>query len=30
MKIVHFVLSDSFAGIEQHVDEVLTNFHPTN
>ena len=26
MKIVHFVLSDSFAGIEQHVDEVLTNF----
>ena len=26
MKIVHFVLSESFAGIEQHVDEVLTNF----
>ena len=26
MKIVHFVLSDSFAGIEQHVDEILTNF----
>ena len=26
MKVVHFVLSDSFAGIEQHVDEVLTNF----
>ena len=26
MKIVHLVLSESFAGIEQHVDEVLTNF----
>ena len=26
MKIVHFVLSESFAGIEQHVDEILTNF----
>ena len=26
MKIVHIVLSESFAGIEQHVDEVLTNF----
>mgnify|MGYP001439114597 CR=1 FL=1 len=23
-KIIHFVLSDSFAGIEQHVDELLT------
>ena len=25
MKIVHLVLSDSFAGIEQHVDELLSN-----
>ena len=25
MKIVHLVLSDSFAGIEQHVDELLAN-----
>mgnify|MGYP001388987389 FL=1 len=25
MKVVHFVLSDSFAGIEQHVDELLVN-----
>lgn len=24
MKVVHFVLSDSFAGIEQHVDELLS------
>ena len=24
MKIVHLVLSDSFAGIEQHVDELLS------
>ena len=23
-KIVHLVMSDSFAGIEQHVDELLT------
>ena len=25
MKVIHFVLSDSFAGIEQHVDELLSN-----
>ena len=25
MKVVHFVLSDIFAGIEQHVDELLVN-----
>ena len=25
MKIVHLVLSESFAGIEQHVDELLAN-----
>ena len=25
MKIVHLVLSNSFAGIEQHVDELLAN-----
>ena len=25
MKIVHFVMSDTFAGIEQHVDELLSN-----
>ena len=25
MKVVHIVLSDNFAGIEQHVDEILTN-----
>ena len=24
MKIVHLVLSESFAGIEQHVDEILS------
>ena len=25
MKTVHFVMSNSFAGIEQHVDELLSN-----
>ena len=25
MKVIHLVLSDSFAGIEQHVDELLSN-----
>ena len=25
MNIVHFVMSDTFAGIEQHVDEILSN-----
>ena len=25
MRVVHFVLSDSFAGIEQHVDDLLVN-----
>ena len=25
MKVAHIVLSDSFAGIEQHVDELLSN-----
>ena len=25
MKIVHIVLSENFAGIEQHVDELLSN-----
>ena len=25
MNIVHFVMSDTFAGIEQHVDELLSN-----
>ena len=25
MKIVHLVLSEDFAGIEQHVDELLSN-----
>ena len=25
MKVVHFVLSEEFAGIEQHVDELLSN-----
>ena len=25
MKVVHLVLSDSFAGIEQHVNELLSN-----
>ena len=27
MKVVHFVLSNSFAGIEQHVNELLTNIN---
>ena len=25
MNTVHFVMSDAFAGIEQHVDELLSN-----
>ena len=25
MKVVHIVLSQNFAGIEQHVDEILSN-----
>ena len=25
MKVVHLVLSETFAGIEQHVDELLSN-----
>ena len=25
MKVVHLVLSNAFAGIEQHVDELLSN-----
>ena len=25
MKVVHLVLSENFAGIEQHVDELLMN-----
>ena len=27
MKVVHLVLSNSFAGIEQHVNELLTNIN---